>query len=101
MRYTPSLGRRNFGGSSKLSPGEVGVEGGLLGVHRGLRDVIDDTTMNALFDQEAKLNPMNFRHPEMHLASNTGSLAINLINCALCDLVRFYAVHFNLDGVQK
>ena len=35
------------------------------------------------------------------LASNTGSLAINLINCALCDLVRFYAVHFNLDGVQK
>ena len=37
------------------SAGEVGVEGGLLGVHRGLRDVIDDTTMNALFDQEAKL----------------------------------------------
>jgi hypothetical protein len=37
------------------SAGEVGVEGGLLGVHRGFRDVIDDTTMNALFDQEAKL----------------------------------------------
>ena len=37
------------------SAGEVGVEGGLLGVYRGLRDVIDDTTMNALFDQEAKL----------------------------------------------
>jgi hypothetical protein len=35
--------------------GEVGVEGSLLGVHRGIRDVIDDTTMNALFDQEAKL----------------------------------------------
>ena len=34
--------------------GEVGVEGGLLGVHRGLRDVIDDKHMNALFDQEAK-----------------------------------------------
>ena len=34
--------------------GEVGVEGGLLGVHRWLRDVIDDATMNALFDQEAK-----------------------------------------------
>ena len=33
----------------------VGVVGGLLGVHRGLRDVIDDTTMNALFNQEAKL----------------------------------------------
>ncbi len=38
------------------SAGEVGVEGGLLGVHPGLRDVIDDATMNALFDQEAKLN---------------------------------------------
>jgi hypothetical protein len=35
--------------------GEVGVEGGLFGVHRGLRVVIDDATMNALFDQEAKL----------------------------------------------
>lgn len=31
--------------------GEVGVEGGWLGVHRGLRDVIDDATMNALFDR--------------------------------------------------
>lgn len=38
------------------SAGEVGLEGGLLGVHRGLRDVIDDATMNALFNQEAKLN---------------------------------------------
>ena len=34
--------------------GEVGVEGGWLGIHRGLRDVIDDRVMNALFDQEAK-----------------------------------------------
>ena len=34
--------------------GEVGIEGGLLGVHRGLRGVIDDEHMNALFDQEAK-----------------------------------------------
>jgi hypothetical protein len=32
------------------SAGGVGVGGGLLGVHRGLRDVIDDATMNALFD---------------------------------------------------
>jgi hypothetical protein len=38
------------------SAGEVGVEGGWLGVHRGLRVVIDDTDMNALFDQEAKQN---------------------------------------------
>jgi hypothetical protein len=35
--------------------GEVGVEGGLLGVHRGLRVVIDDDTMNALLGREAKL----------------------------------------------
>jgi hypothetical protein len=35
--------------------GEVGVEGGLLGVHLGLRGVIDDMDMNALFDREAKL----------------------------------------------
>ncbi|MFZ2628424.1 MAG: hypothetical protein WAX67_06035 [Rugosibacter sp.] len=36
------------------SAGEIGVESGLLGVHRGLREVIDDTSMNALFNQEAK-----------------------------------------------
>ena len=36
------------------SAGEIGVEGGLPGVHRVLRGVIDDVTMNALFDQEAK-----------------------------------------------
>lgn len=36
--------------------GEAGVEGGWLGVHRGLRGVIENATMNALFDQEAKLN---------------------------------------------
>jgi len=35
--------------------GEVGVEGDCFGVHRELRGVIDDTDMNALFDQEAKL----------------------------------------------
>ena len=34
--------------------GEVGVEGGWLGVHRWICGVIDDTDMNALFDQEAK-----------------------------------------------
>lgn len=43
------------------SAGEVGVEGGLLGVHRELRDVIDDATMNALFNQEAKLFINSFR----------------------------------------
>jgi hypothetical protein len=40
--------------------GEVGVEGGWLGVHRGLRDLIDDATMNTLFDQEAKLYQPEF-----------------------------------------
>jgi hypothetical protein len=44
-------------GVNGCGAGEVGVEWGLLGVHRGLRDVIDDIAMNALFDQEAKLNP--------------------------------------------
>ena len=37
------------------SAGEIGVEGGLFGIHRGFRDAIDDVTMNALFDQEATL----------------------------------------------
>ena len=37
------------------SASEVGVEGDLLGIHRRLRDVIDDATMNLLFNQEAKL----------------------------------------------
>jgi hypothetical protein len=40
--------------------GEVGVEGGWLGVHRGIRDVIDDRDMNALFYREAKLFPSAF-----------------------------------------
>jgi hypothetical protein len=34
----------------------LGVEGGWFGSHGELRDVIDDATMNALFDQEAKQN---------------------------------------------
>ena len=42
--------------SLDLIDGEVGVKGGLLGFHRGLRDVIDDTTMNALFNQETNIN---------------------------------------------
>ena len=36
------------------SAGEVGVEGGELSVQRGLRDVVDDESMNALFHQKAK-----------------------------------------------
>ena len=35
--------------------GEIGVEGGWLGIHRWLRELIDDTTIQALFNQEAKL----------------------------------------------
>jgi hypothetical protein len=81
--------------------GEVDVEGGWLGVHRGLHDVIDDIAMNALFDQEAKLNPMNFRRMVMRIASMAGGVFIKLINCVLCYLVRLYAAHFNLDGVRK
>jgi hypothetical protein len=37
-------------GVDGCSAGEVGVESDLLSVHRWLRDVIDDATMNALFD---------------------------------------------------
>ena len=59
------------------SAAEVGVEGGLLGVRRGLRDVIDDTDMNALFYREAKLFLMRF-------ASNTTPERPDLIDCNLC-----------------
>jgi hypothetical protein len=63
--------------------------------------VIDETTMNALFDQEAKLNPMNFRCTSMRIASRASGSSIKLLNCALCDLVRLYAAHFNVNGVRK
>lgn len=59
------------------SAGEVGVEGGLFGVHRGLRVVIDDEHMNALFYREAKLFLMQF-------ASNTTPKRPDLIDCNLC-----------------
>ncbi len=42
-------------GGSADSAGKAGVEGCLPGVHRGLRNVINDTTINALFNQQAKL----------------------------------------------
>ncbi|WP_301100375.1 hypothetical protein [Propionivibrio sp.] len=38
------------------SASEVGVEDGLLGVHRELHDVIDDATMSAPFNPEAAIN---------------------------------------------
>jgi hypothetical protein len=41
--------------------GQASFGGDLLGVHRWLRDVIDDATMNALLDQEAKLFPAGIR----------------------------------------
>lgn len=72
-------------GADGSSAGEVGVEGGWLGVLRGLRDVIDDTDMNALFDQEAKLFAMRF-------ASNTTPERPELIDCNLCHRLRLYAI---------
>ena len=57
--------------------GEVGVEGDWLGVHRVLRDSIDDTDMNALFYGEAKLFLMQF-------ASDTTPERPDLIDCNLC-----------------
>jgi hypothetical protein len=41
------------------SAGEINIEGGLLGIHRVSRDVTGNTTMNALFDQEAKSQQAN------------------------------------------
>lgn len=38
-------------GADGGNAGEISVEGGLLGVHRWLRDVIDNATMNALFNR--------------------------------------------------
>lgn len=54
-----------------IEVGSLGV--GEFGVHHGLRDVIDDAAMNALFDQEAKLFPMQF-------ASNTTPERLDLID---------------------
>ena len=42
----------------------VSVKDGLLGVHRWLRDVIDDATMNALFNQKAKLPTLDLKAAE-------------------------------------
>ena len=72
-------------GVDRCGAGEVGVEGGLLGVHRGLRGVIDDEVMNALFDQEAKLFLM-------HFTSETGPCLPDLINCNLYHRLRLYAI---------
>ena len=92
-----------------LQPFQFGVDRGGAGEVGGrlawrsswAPGLIDDATMNALLDQEAKLNSMNFHHLAMRIASNTGRVFSNLLNCGLCDLVRLYAVHFNLDGVRK
>jgi hypothetical protein len=72
-------------GADGSGAGEVGVEGGWLGVHRGLRVVIDDTTMNALFYREAK-------RFQMHLASITTPETPDLIDCNLCHRLRLYAI---------
>jgi len=74
--------------------GEVGVEGGLLGVHRGLRVVIDDKHMNALFDQEAKLFLMQF-------ASSTTPDRPDLIDCNLCHWSRLYATRPTHTGAPS
>lgn len=72
--------------------GEVGVEGCLLGVHRGLRDVIDDATMNALFDQEAKLNHAITQGIVGYLNYAIGLPSVlstqELVKCQLYDLIR-------------
>jgi len=72
-------------GVDRCGAGDVGVEGGLLGVYRGLCDVIDDETMNALFYREAKLFLMRS-------ASNTTPEGPDLIDCNLCHRLRLYAI---------
>jgi len=63
-------------GVDGCSASEVCIEGGLLGVHRWLRGVIDDITMNALFDQEAKLFQP---HKREEIARKTHYLGNNCI----------------------
>lgn len=65
--------------------GEVGVEGGLLGVHNWLREVIDDTTMNALFDQEAKLFSDSFRIKRWSAHARPDKLQPLRLKPTLCD----------------
>jgi hypothetical protein len=64
-------------GVNGRSAGEVSVEGGWFGIHRGLRGVIDDKHMNALLYREAKLFLMRF-------ASNTTPRRPDLIDYSLC-----------------
>jgi hypothetical protein len=56
--------------------GEIGVDGSGLGVHRGAPWLVDDATIHALDDQEAK-------KMMMPTASNPRLLPSNLINCSL------------------
>ena len=56
----------------------VGVGGSGLGVHRGAPWLVDDATIHALDDQEAKKKMMP-------TASNPRLLPSNLINCNLYD----------------
>ena len=71
---------------------EVGVEGSWLGVHRGLQVVIDDATMNALFDQEAKLNRAITLGIVGSLNYAIGLPSVlstqELVKCQLYDLIR-------------
>jgi excisionase family DNA binding protein len=65
--------------------GEVGVEGGLLGVPPGLRDVIDDATMNALFDLETKLLCDALRIKRWSVSARPDKLQPLPLNTTLCD----------------
>ena len=74
--------------------GEIGVESRGLGVHRGAPCWVDDATIHALNDQEAKkkiMPPASFPRRE----------PFNLINCNLCDLNRLYAIQTPVAGVLR
>ncbi len=74
------------------SAGKVGVEGGWFGAHRGLRGVIDDATIQALFDQEAKLNRAITQGIVGYLNYAIGLPSVlstqELVKCQLYDLIR-------------
>ena len=71
-------GRRHFAFAPNVgSVGEAGIEDGLLGVQRGRRGVIDDTTLKALCHQEAQLISIIVLSPFRDIAQG---ITINLVD---------------------
>ena len=73
---------------------EIGVDGSGLGVHRGAPWLVDDATIHALNDQEAKKKMIP-------TASLPRLEPFNLINCNLCYSNRLYATRTPVSGVLR